>query len=147
MPKPPARPPKSVVAFKVDPDLAAVLDAMPNKSEFIRAAVEARLSGACPLCHGTGVAPRGANDDLARMVARHPFVACSVCGQKAPRPCHAAGDCHAHPRDEAFERWGDFYCDGCFAETLACKSCSRPFTPENARQRRCEHCRHSAARA
>ena len=33
MPKPPPRPPKTVVAFKVDPDLAAVLDAMPNKSE------------------------------------------------------------------------------------------------------------------
>ena len=52
-------PAKQIVAFKVEPELAALLDAMPNKSEFIRAAVHSRLSSACPLCRGTGVAPFG----------------------------------------------------------------------------------------
>ncbi len=33
------RPNKQIVAFKVEPELAALLDAMPNKSEFIRNAV------------------------------------------------------------------------------------------------------------
>ena len=38
MPRKP-RPNKQIVAFKVEPELAALLDAMPNKSEFIRNAV------------------------------------------------------------------------------------------------------------
>ena len=94
------RPAKQIVAFKVEPDLAALLDAMPNKSEFIRAAVQSRLATACPLCRGSGLAPvlasaalkaacdrfalrcfygvAGARDDIAHRVAsrcgfsRHP---------------------------------------------------------------------------
>jgi hypothetical protein len=31
---------KHIVAFKVEPEVAAALDAMPNKSESIRAAVQ-----------------------------------------------------------------------------------------------------------
>ncbi len=57
-PRKQARPSTSnLVAFKVDDDLAAVLDAMPNKSEFIRAAIQARLAEVCPTCGGTGVKP------------------------------------------------------------------------------------------
>ena len=51
------RPNKQIVAFKVEPELAALLDAMPNKSEFIRNAVARQLSTACPLCRGTGITP------------------------------------------------------------------------------------------
>ena len=47
----------NLVAFKVDDSLAAVLNAMPNKSEFIRAAIEARLGEVCPTCGGSGVKP------------------------------------------------------------------------------------------
>ena len=64
MPRKP-KPNKQIVAFKVEPDLAALLDAMPNKSEFIRNAVARQLSTACPLCRGTGIAPfTGVSDDM-----------------------------------------------------------------------------------
>ena len=47
----------TLVAVKVDAELAALLDAMPNKSEFIRMALRARLDDLCPLCAGTGLRP------------------------------------------------------------------------------------------
>lgn len=130
-----------MIAFKVDPELGALLDAMPNKSEFIRAAVEARLGGACPLCRGTGVAPRGAADEFAAVVARHPLVACVVCGQRSPRPCHAPGHCDDTGREADFERFGVFFCASCYEEAAHCARCERPFAPENARQRSCAACR------
>ena len=72
MPRKP-KPSKQIVAFKVEPDLAALLDAMPNKSEFIRNAVARQLSTACPLCRGTGIAPfTGVSDELTRLVQQHP---------------------------------------------------------------------------
>lgn len=44
-----------VVSFKAEPPLLEALDALPNRSEFIRAAIVAALEGACPLCGGSGV--------------------------------------------------------------------------------------------
>ena len=56
-PKAGRTPTNHLVAFKVDADLATILDALPNKSEFIRAAIEARLGQVCPTCQGTGIRP------------------------------------------------------------------------------------------
>jgi transposase len=44
-----------VITFKVDPSLAALIERVPNKSEFIRKAILAALANTCPLCQGTGV--------------------------------------------------------------------------------------------
>ncbi len=91
MPRKP-RPNKQIVAFKVEPELAALLDAMPNKSEFIRNAVARQLSTACPLCRGTGITPyTGISDELTRLVQQHPLCVCAGCGVKVPRPCHTPG--------------------------------------------------------
>src|SRR4029450_2615239 len=47
--------PKSdIVAFKVEEELAAFLNQLPNKSAFIRKAIAAMMSMACPLCNGAG---------------------------------------------------------------------------------------------
>lgn len=49
------RPPKpEIVTFKLDHQLHQDLKRIPNKSEFIRAAIQTALSGACPLCQGSG---------------------------------------------------------------------------------------------
>ena len=121
------RPAKQIVAFKVEPELAAVLDAMPNKSEFIRAAVQNRLASACPLCRGTGIAPfSGIGDELTKLVQQHPLCICAGCGLKEPRPCHSPGHCDEEPRLAAFERWGVFYCATCAAQTAFCESCCKP---------------------
>jgi hypothetical protein len=47
-------PKTAVVAFKVEEELADFLNQLPNKSAFIRKAIAAQMSMACPLCHGTG---------------------------------------------------------------------------------------------
>jgi hypothetical protein len=45
----------SVISFKVGGALAGVIRRLPNRSEFIRAAVLSALEHACPLCQGTGI--------------------------------------------------------------------------------------------
>lgn len=134
------RPAKQIVAFKVEPELASLLDAMPNKSEFIRAAIHARLATVCPLCRGTGVAPYGAiNDDLTKLVQQHPLVVCSGCGTREPRPCHTPGHCESDARLSAFERFGAYYCDPCFLALATCDTCGRPLASK--RGKRCESCK------
>ena len=51
-------PKTAVVAFKVEEELADFLNQLPNKSAFIRKAIAAQMSMACPLCHGSGQATR-----------------------------------------------------------------------------------------
>jgi len=46
---------QSIVTFKVNEDLLAVIREIPNRSEFIRAAIMAALENVCPLCSGTGI--------------------------------------------------------------------------------------------
>lgn len=145
MPRKP-RPAKHIVAFKVEPELAAVLDAMPNKSEFIRAAVQSRLSTACPLCRGSGVAPfGGVGDELTKLVQQHPLCVCAGCGVKEPRPCHSPGHCEDEPRIEAFEKWGIFYCEACVDQFAFCTTCYKPMGRAATRGKRagavCEDCK------
>lgn len=44
-----------VITFKVDKDLVRLLKRIPNRSEFIRAAVLEALDNVCPFCRGSGV--------------------------------------------------------------------------------------------
>ncbi len=44
-----------VISFKVGAALARTIRRLPNRSEFIRAAVLSALEHACPLCQGTGI--------------------------------------------------------------------------------------------
>jgi hypothetical protein len=44
-----------IITFKVDNALSEALHEIPNRSEFIRAAVAAALGAVCPLCQGTGI--------------------------------------------------------------------------------------------
>ncbi len=138
------RPAKQIVAFKVEPELASLLDAMPNKSEFIRAAIQARLGTVCPLCRGSGVAPYGTvGDDLARLVQQHPLVVCSGCGTREPRPCHTPGHCEGDSRLDVFERFSAYYCEACFASVATCDKCGRPLATKHKTKGRvrCEGCK------
>ena len=49
-------------------ELAQFLNGMPNKSQFIRAAILAHLNSACPLCGGRGLLPRGVVDHFAAVL-------------------------------------------------------------------------------
>src|SRR2546428_11670173 len=79
-------PKNEVVAFKVEEELADLLNKLPNKSAFIRKAIEAQLGMACPLCNGKGVVPRGVHDHYAGVLKEHNLHQCDGCGSELPLP-------------------------------------------------------------
>jgi len=45
---------QEIITFKVDDGLWEAMRGIPNRSEFIRSAIQAALVSKCPLCRGTG---------------------------------------------------------------------------------------------
>src|ERR1700732_1750609 len=78
-----------VVAFKVEEDLADLLNKLPNKSAFIRKAIAAQLGVACPLCQGKGVVPRGVHDHFAPLLKELNSRNCEGCGHTLELPLDA----------------------------------------------------------
>src|SRR5258708_790882 len=105
----------AVVAFKVEEELALLLDKLPNKSAFIRKAIEAQLGRACPLCHGKGVVPRGIHDHFAPLLDQLKSRDCDNCGHSTTVPLDE-GELATEDRArlEQFFRGGPLYCDGCY---------------------------------
>jgi hypothetical protein len=136
------KPPKPVlVALKIDAETAAALDTVPNKSEFIREALRARLDDVCPLCSGSGRRP-GAG--LPQPGRRHlhvmPRAHCQDCG----REDIVVSDTDARDRAallreidrlRTFLSFRDFFCAPCYERSLECERCGhripgRPATRE-----------------
>jgi len=46
---------RDIITFKSDRALVEAMRGIPNRSEFIRAAILAALDSTCPLCQGTGI--------------------------------------------------------------------------------------------
>src|SRR3954467_3722424 len=81
------KPPKTaVVAFKVEEELADFLNQLPNKSAFIRKAIAAQMSTACPLCNGAGQVSRWAHDHYAPLLASWNSHKCDGCGDSMSLP-------------------------------------------------------------
>src|SRR5438132_8515344 len=81
------KPPKTaVVAFKVESELADLLNKLPNKSAFIRKAIAAQLGTECPLCEGKGVVSRGVHDHYAPVIKQLNHSHCNSCGNDLPLP-------------------------------------------------------------
>src|SRR5262245_1668175 len=76
----------AVVAFKVEEELAELLNQLPNKSAFIRKAIAAQLGMACPLCSGSGVVPKGVHDHYAPLLSRFNARNCDGCGHELALP-------------------------------------------------------------
>jgi hypothetical protein len=117
-------PKTAVVAFKVEEELAEFLNKLPNKSAFIRKAIAAQLSMACPLCNGAGVVPRGVHDHYAPLLARSNSRSCEGCGDKLALP-RDPGDLAPEDRSrlEQFFHGGPLYCDDCYEKAPACDDC------------------------
>lgn len=68
-----------VFTFKTDEGLAEILDRIPNKSEFIRKAIEVALENKCPLCTGTGTLTPAQHKHMQHFLTLHPLRKCEEC--------------------------------------------------------------------
>ncbi len=120
-----------LVAVKVDQETAALLDTLPNKSQFIRDAVRARLDELCPLCSGTGLRPAA---PLVRPGGRHlhvlPRVRCADCGRESPivtdvdaAQAERATLLKEMSRLRTFLTYGDYFCPPCYGRSVQCERC------------------------
>jgi hypothetical protein len=123
-------PPKSVlVALKIDAETAAALEALPNRSAFIREALRARMDEVCPLCRGSG--RRTAPAEAARGRRHHhalPRRCCLGCGREHPLVEKTRERDREALRIEVerlrhFLAYGDFFCPGCFLRSRDCDRC------------------------
>jgi hypothetical protein len=121
----------TTVAFKVEEDLADLLNQLPNKSAFIRQAIEAQLGRACPLCHGKGVVPRGVHDHYAPLLKQLASRSCDSCGHEIALP-EETGELKDEDRArlEQFFLGGPLYCDGCFEKAPTCTDCGWHIDPQ-----------------
>jgi hypothetical protein len=126
------KPPKTtVVAFKVEDELAELLNKLPNKSAFIRKAIAAQLGVACPLCQGQGVVPRGVHDHYAPLLAQFNSRHCDGCGNELSLPLDPGDlDPEARARLEQFFLGGPLYCNGCYDKAPSCDDCGWHVAPE-----------------
>ncbi len=77
----PPRRKQEIITFKVDDALWDAMQGIPNRSEFIRAAILRALDNACPLCRGTGSLTPDQRRHWERFAETHRVKEC--------------GDCHA----------------------------------------------------
>ncbi len=68
-----------IITFKVDEALAEVLRDIPNRSQFIRAAITSALGVTCPLCAGTGILTPCQKDHWGDFAATHELKRCRKC--------------------------------------------------------------------
>jgi hypothetical protein len=127
------QPKTAVVAFKVEKELADLLDKLPNKSAFIRKAIAAQLGVACPLCQGKGVVPRGVHDHYAKLLPQLNSRSCDGCGHEMALPLEP-DDLSREDRDrlEQFFLGGPLYCDGCYDKAPSCDDCGWHIDPHHA---------------
>ena len=122
--KQPKQPKTAVVAFKVEQELADLLNKLPNKSAFIRKAIAAQLGVACPLCQGKGVVPRGIHDHYSPLLNQINARNCDGCGDELHLPIETTELLDAdRTRLEQFFLGGPLYCDGCFSKAPSCEDC------------------------
>jgi hypothetical protein len=114
----------AIVAFKVEEELAAFLNKLPNKSDFIRKAIVAQFGMACPLCAGSGVVARGLHDHYAPVLHKNNLHRCDHCGEKHPIPLSLDNiDGDEQKRLEQFFHGGPFYCPTCYTQVPPCDDC------------------------
>ncbi|MSU79344.1 MAG: hypothetical protein EXS16_14800 [Gemmataceae bacterium] len=132
-------PKTKVVAFKVEEELAEFLNNLPNKSEFIRKAIAAQMSIACPLCNGSGQVSRWAHDHFAPLLVEWHLRKCDGCGDKLklPRDPGDLTDEEQHRLEQHFHG-GPLLCDPCYEKSPPCGDCGWHITPEKVEQHR-EH--------
>ena len=113
-----------IVAFKVEEELAAFLNQLPNKSAFIRKAIAAMMSTACPLCNGSGQVSRWTHDHYAPLLAKWNHQKCQSCGDELTLPRDPGDLTPDHQaRLEQYFSGGPLLCDPCYDKSPTCNDC------------------------
>lgn len=87
---------QEIITFKADESLTEAMEGIPNRSEFIRAAILAALENSCPLCGGTGLLTPDQRRHWEKFVTNHPVTECADCHARH-LVCGAAEKCdHSH---------------------------------------------------
>lgn len=126
----------SVVAFKIESELAEILNQLPNKSAFIRKAIISQLDMACPLCNGSGAIPKGLHDHFQPLINNMTQRACDECGDKSTVHVADPGELAHGDRDrlEQFFHGGPFYCQPCYQKASTCNSCGWHLSPDQLKR-------------
>ncbi|MEJ5273267.1 MAG: CopG family transcriptional regulator [Spirochaetota bacterium] len=69
-----------VISFKLDHALYEKLKEIPDRSKFIRSAIEAALEDICPLCNGTGIMSKEQKKHWNDFTKNHSIEKCPDCG-------------------------------------------------------------------
>src|SRR5262245_6424842 len=133
-------PKTAVVAFKVEEELADFLNQLPNKSAFIRKAIVAQMSMACPLCHGSGQVSRWVHDHYLPLLSNFTHRNCDGCGTDVQLPEDpGALTADAQARLEQFFKGGPLYCDPCYDKAPTCDDCGWHITEDKAKEHQHVH--------
>ena len=126
----------AVVAFKVEKELADILNQLPKKRAFIRKAIVAQLDMACPLCRGLGLLPKGLHDHFEPLLAQLSHRHCEGCGTDESIPTADPGDLAAEARSrlEQFFHGGPFLCQPCYVKAPPCGECGWHITPDQTKK-------------
>lgn len=120
------------VAIKLEAELAALLEGLPNKSAFVRKAILAQLEVPCPLCQGACTMSRGLHDHYAPAVRSHAQRKCAGCDEVLPLP-HSQANVSGEdrPRIDQFLRGGPLYCANCYRSAPSCPGCGWHLTADS----------------
>ena len=82
-----------IITFKVDEPLREAMRGIPNRSEFIRAAILSALDSVCPLCKGGGILTPDQRKHWVEFAAHHALAECEDC-HAVHLVCEAEADEH-----------------------------------------------------
>lgn len=89
---------QGVITFKADEAMLDALERIPNKSEFIRAAVMSALDESCPLCGGTGNLNPHQRMHWTMFLKEHTLGHCDECDGVT---IDCGENCHSHKKEQA----------------------------------------------
>ncbi|MGC9323321.1 MAG: CopG family transcriptional regulator [Desulfomonilia bacterium] len=71
-----------IISFKVDENLFDAIKDLPNRSEFIRAAIVSAMGSTCPLCNGSGMLSPKQKEHWDEFSTMHSVETCDECNER-----------------------------------------------------------------
>jgi hypothetical protein len=84
-----------IITFKADEALCRAMHGIPNRSEFIRAAILSALDSVCPLCKGMGILTPDQRKHWVEFAEHHALAECEDC-HAVHLVCEAGDEKNSH---------------------------------------------------